>query len=81
MLQAQYHQQFIVDKLKELPPEALEEVADFVLFIHRKVNKVAQVSQLDSDALILAELHVLSHAEQAHLEQEFLDYERRFPKE
>jgi hypothetical protein len=81
MIEAQHYQQFITDSLKELPVDALEEVADFVSFLQQKLNKKSALVPQSDHALLLAELHLLSHHQQQHLEQEFADYDQQFPKE
>lgn len=81
MIETQYYQQFIANGIKELPLDALEEIADFVAFIQQKLTKKSGLMQQNNDALLLAELHLLSHQQQQHLEQEFADYEQQFPKE
>ena len=81
MTETQHYQQFITDSIKQLPPDALEEVADFVVFIQQKLNKKNGLKQQKNDALLLAELHLLNHQQQQHLEQEFADYEQLYPKE
>ena len=80
MLETEHYQQFIADSIKDLPLDALEEIADFVTFLQQKIKKKYTLQQNDS-ALLLAELHLLSHHEQQHLEQEFIGYEQQFPKE
>ncbi len=80
MLETHYYQQFINSSIKELPLDALEEIADFVSFIQQKLKKTVQIQQNDN-ALLLAELHLLSYQQQQHLEEEFADYAQQFPKE
>ncbi len=81
MIETQHYQDFITHSIKELPLDALEEVADFVTFLQQKLNKKNTLMQHGDDALLLAELHLLSHQQQQHLEQEFAGYEQQFPKE
>jgi hypothetical protein len=80
MIKIDYYQQFINSSIKELPLDALEEIADFISFIQQKFKKTS-LTQQNENALLLAELHLLSYQQQQHLEQEFADYEQQFPKE
>ena len=63
MLETEHYQQFIADSIKDLPLDALEEIADFVTFLQQKIKKKYTLQQSDN-ALLLAELHLLSHHEQ-----------------
>jgi hypothetical protein len=81
MIELQYYQQIITNSIKELPLDALEEIADFVIFIRQKLNKKTMQPQQNNHALLLEELHILNHQQQQHLEREFANYEQQFPKE
>lgn len=80
MTDTHYYQQFINNSIKELPIDALEEITDFINFIQQKLKKTSLIQHNDN-ALLLAELHLLSYQQQQHLEQEFANYEQQFPKE
>ncbi|GAB3757270.1 hypothetical protein [Spirosoma pomorum] len=70
-------EQPIVEGIKGLPQQYLSEVADFVLFLRRRVIE-QQSYDVDS---IRQELSMLNAHEQQHLEDEFADFYQRYPKE
>ncbi|AQG80508.1 hypothetical protein [Spirosoma montaniterrae] len=69
--------QLITEGIKDLPQSYLSEVADFVLFMRRK----ARQQQPFDTASIGEELRQMSIHEMQHLEEEFADFDQRFPKE
>ncbi|MCY7358596.1 MAG: hypothetical protein LH609_14285 [Rudanella sp.] len=70
-------EQLIVEGIKGLPQQCLSEVADFVLFLRRRAVE-QQPYDVDS---IRRELSLLDARELQHLEDEFADFEQRYPKE
>lgn len=70
-------EQLIVEGIKGLPARYLSEVADFVLFIRRRAME-QEPYDLES---IRQELSSLDARERQHLEDEFADFDQRFPKE
>jgi hypothetical protein len=70
-------EQLIVEDLKGLPQQYLSEVADFVLFLRRRV---VEQQPYDADS-IRQELSALDARSQQHLEEEFADFYQRYPKE
>ncbi len=66
------YEQVIVRGIRGLPPSSLAEVADFVCFVRKRVLRTDPLER---------ELKKLSREEEAHLEKEFADYERRDPPE
>ena len=73
--------EIIQEGLKDLPEESLVQVAEFVLFL-RKRTLDPQAFQDDLEAICLeAELGRMARAEGKHLEEEFADYERKFPRQ
>ena len=79
--QEQTYQQLILDGIQMLPPNALAEVVDFVYFIRKKCLQPERFAEERYETLLQTELQTLSHQEQTHLEQEFADYEKRYPYE
>lgn len=79
--QEQTYQQLILDGIQTLPPNALAEVVDFVYFIRKKCLQPKRFAEERYEILLQTELQTLSHHEQTHLEQEFADYEKRYPYE
>ena len=70
-------EQIIKEGIKGLPQSYLSEVADFVVFVRRR----AMEQQPYDMAAIHQELSLLNAHEQAHLEEEFRDFDQQFPKE
>ena len=70
-------EQIITEGIKGLPQTYLSEVADFVVFVRRR----AMEQQPYDVAAIHQELSLLNAHEQAHLEEEFRDFDQQFPKE
>ena len=70
-------EQIIKEGIKGLPQSYLSEVADFVVFVRRR----AMEQQSYDMAAIHQELSLLNAHEQAHLEEEFRDFDQQFPKE
>ena len=71
-------EKLILKETKGLPPFALNEVLDFILFIKEKKLKKNDdkfKSNLES------ELSLLDHKEMVHLEEEFKHYKELYPRE
>ena len=71
-------EKLILEETKGLPPVALNEVLNFILFIKEKKLKKGDdtfKSNLESD------LSLLDHKEMVHLEEEFKDYKELYPRE
>ncbi|MEN8216703.1 MAG: hypothetical protein ABFS56_10085 [Pseudomonadota bacterium] len=75
-MKEQVYQQMIIDGIQALPQDALAEIADFVYFIRKKILHPQSFQNQIRDSLLTTELHSLSQAEEAHLEQEFADMEK-----
>ncbi|WP_460959738.1 hypothetical protein [Spirosoma litoris] len=63
-------QQRIVEQTRDLPPQLLQEVADFVSFLKTKYAQPPY--SLFSGASLV---------EEQHLEEEFADYKQQYPVE
>jgi len=70
-----------LEQLKGLPTEALAEITDFVYFVRKRVLQPQDYQSELQTLLLRAELKQLSRGEEAHLEKEFENYERRYPRE
>ena len=70
-------EQLIVEGIKGLPYQYLSEVADFVVFVRRQAME-QQPYDLES---IRHELSLLDAHERQHFEDEFADFDQKFPKE
>jgi hypothetical protein len=67
-------EKILIDNTKGLPKEALEEILDFIFFIRQK--------QLKNPVKDLTEKkYSLSASQAKHLEDEFIDYKKRYPSE
>jgi serine/threonine protein phosphatase PrpC len=64
----------LLKNTKGLPKEALEEIIDFIQFVRKKKLK-------DANDNISTELTSLSASQTEHLEQEFKDYKKLYPRE
>ncbi|PSR06222.1 MAG: hypothetical protein BRD49_01610 [Bacteroidetes bacterium SW_10_40_5] len=64
----------LLKNTKGLPKEALEEIIDFVQFVRQKKFK-------NTNDNISAELKSLSTSQTEHLDQEFKDYKKLYPRE
>ena len=71
----------ISNGIKGLPLEYLKEVADFVIFIRLRALQPHAFQQDDFEEMLHRELLLLSQAAQAHLEEEFADYQKKYPLE
>ena len=69
------YEQIIVAGVKHLSPERQREVADFVLFLREREANGAEYTQS-----VEADLAALSTDELKHLEEEFKDYDEKFPR-
>ncbi|NOT57048.1 MAG: hypothetical protein HOP18_20805 [Deltaproteobacteria bacterium] len=75
------YEQLIIQGIKGLPPETLAEIADFIYFVRQRVSHSHILNEELQSALDRGELKNLSRTEEAHLEEEFVDYEQRYPRE
>jgi hypothetical protein len=78
---AEVYEQLIAEGIKGLPPEALAEISDFVLFVRKKVLQPGAFEEEVREALLRADLKQLSQDEERHLETEFADYEQLYPRQ
>ncbi|HXH70387.1 MAG TPA: hypothetical protein VNI60_08665 [Pyrinomonadaceae bacterium] len=69
------YEQIIVAGVKHLSPERQREVADFVYFLREREKNGVEYAQL-----IEADLAELEGKELKHLEEEFKDYDKTFPR-
>jgi hypothetical protein len=75
------YQQLILEGIKDLPPEMLVEIVDFIYFVRKRTLQSHDFAEEVCPAFLDAELRQLSCAEEAHLEDEFKDYDRLSPRE
>ena len=77
----QNYEQLIAEGIKGLPPEILAEIADLIYFVRQRALQPQVFEEELQKALLGAELRQLSRDEEAHLEKEFEDYDRLYPRE
>ncbi|MGH8064879.1 MAG: hypothetical protein ACRERE_06480 [Candidatus Entotheonellia bacterium] len=75
------YEQLIVEGIKGLPLEALTEIADFIYFVRKQVLQPQSFEKERRHALLRMELRQLSRGEEDHLEKEFEDYDKLYPRE
>lgn len=75
------YQQLIFEGIKGLQPETLAEIADFIYFVRKRALEPQAFEEELQNALLTVDLRQLSRDEEAHLEEEFEDYERLYPTE
>ncbi len=72
------YQQLILEGLTGLPPEALIEIVDFIYCVRKRTLQPQTFAEDLRQIFLQAELRQLSRAEEAHLEEEFHDYDRLY---
>ncbi len=77
----QDYRNVILEGIENLPPDILAEIADFVLFVRKRAMQPQAFQEELEMALLSLELKQLSRQQESHLEEEFADYERRYPVE
>jgi hypothetical protein len=75
------YQQLIYDGIKGLSSEALVEVVNFIYFVRKRTFQPAIFEEELRTALLDTELRGLSREEEFHLEKEFEDYDKLYPRE
>ncbi len=74
------YQQLIISGIKNLPDEAILEIVDFIYFVRKRTLQPEIFEEEIQSILLNAELQQLSHNETVHLEEEFKDYDKLYPK-
>ncbi|MEM6263874.1 MAG: hypothetical protein AAGI38_15275 [Bacteroidota bacterium] len=67
--------------LKGLPESSLLEIAEYIFFVRQKTLSPTQFQEQFAKSLMAEELSMLNKSEASHLEEEFQNYQDRFPKE
>ncbi len=75
------YEQLITEGIKGLPAELLREVADLVYLLRRRLQDPDRFAEEQHAFLLAAQLTQLGRDEQRHLEEEFAEYEQRFPRQ
>ncbi len=76
----QTYQQIINEGLMGLPSEALAEIADFVFFMRKRRLQPEFFQEEMKHLSINEELHQMSRDEEIHLEKEFENYDKLYPR-
>lgn len=79
--QIRVYRQLIYEGISGLSPEALIEIVDFVFFVRKRI---LQPNDFEADlqtALLNKELRDLSRGEEQHMDKEFEDYDKLYPRE
>ena len=77
----QEYQEMIAESIRDLPEETLAEIAHFVLFMRKKTLEPNVFEDELWGKKLEMELKQLGRDQEAHLEQEFADYDRLYPRE
>ncbi len=80
-MDAGHYEELITKGIRGLPDDALAEIADFVYFLRKRMLEPDAFEQERAQLLLSANRKHLSRSEEAHLEQEFQDYDRLYPRE
>lgn len=75
-----FKQKTIIECLKGLPPQALSEIASYVFFIRKKYLLPREFG-MEVEKILKGRIREIRDAELDHLEGEFNDYEKNFPKD
>jgi len=73
------YQHLITEGIKGLPQDLLAEITDFVYFVRRRAIQPKDFEDEIFSALMKMDLDKLNWNELAHLEEEFVNYEQRYP--
>ncbi|MBF0412315.1 MAG: hypothetical protein HQK70_06355 [Desulfamplus sp.] len=71
----------IIKEANGLSWDSLQQVFDFIKFIKTQENKQSIIKQHLVDNNIQEELSLLDATSLTHLEEEFFDYKKMYPKE
>lgn len=77
----QEYQEMIAESIRDLPEETLAEIVHFVLFMRKKTFEPKVFEDELWGKKLEMELKQLGRDQEAHLEQEFADYDRLYPRE
>ncbi len=78
---AKNYKKLILEGIKGLPAETLTEIINFIYFLRKKKFQPQEFNEELECILLNNELHNLSNTEESHLEEEFKDYDRIYPRE
>ncbi|MBS4028173.1 MAG: hypothetical protein KGZ58_05975 [Ignavibacteriales bacterium] len=76
----QTYRQYILDGIEGLPSDALAEVMDFIFFVRKRLQQTSTFEE-ELNQLLRTELKQLSRNEEIHLEKEFENFDKLYPRE
>lgn len=79
-MQLANYEQLILKGIRGLPKETLKEISDFVLFKRKQSLQNSSFTDELFEAIIEYDLQKLNAKEITHLEAEFKNYEKKYPK-
>ncbi|MBI5788441.1 MAG: hypothetical protein HZA78_06275 [Candidatus Schekmanbacteria bacterium] len=74
------YQQLISESVKDLPQSALAEIVDYIYFLRKRTFQPQAFEEELRSIMLNTELKQLSSNEEAHLEKEFEDYDKLYPR-
>ncbi len=77
---AQTYQKLINEGIKGLPSDTLAEIADFIFFLRKRTLQPEIFEEEMHSILLQSELKQLSQSEESHLEKEFENYDKLYPR-
>lgn len=77
----QTYQRLINEGIKGLSVDTLAEIVDFIYFLRKRAFQPEDFEQELQSTLLNTELSQLSRDEEAHLEKEFEDYDKLYPRQ
>ena len=75
------YRQIIQEGINGLPENVLHEIADYVIFLRKKALAPQDFQEEIKNTLLLGGRYELQHSELQHLEEEFINYSKEFPRE
>ncbi len=78
---AKAYEDIIHEGIRGLPADCLAEIVDFIYFVRKRVLQPEAFREEVHELTVRVDLKKLTRDEGAHLEKEFEDYERRYPRE
>ncbi|MBW8051771.1 MAG: hypothetical protein FVQ77_15835 [Cytophagales bacterium] len=74
-------EELIINGIKNLPAETLREIADYIFFIRKKTLNPKAFDEEIRYEMLNDEMRTVSNYETTHLEEEFIDYKKKYPIE
>lgn len=77
---AQTYEKLINESIKGLPLNVLAEIADFIYFLRKRASRPEVFEEELRSELLNTELSQISRDEELHLEKEFENYDKLYPR-